>query len=73
MTIDQQFGVVWPAVFQQALATLAVISFDVGIFTSMMCIVQVNFYGTLFFITVALVVSVAAAYLVYLLLLRKHR
>jgi hypothetical protein len=73
MTIDQQFGVAWPAVFQQALAALAIISFDIGIFTSMMCIVQVTFYGTLIFTTISLVAAVTAAYLVYLLLLRTHQ
>jgi hypothetical protein len=35
-----KFGVMWPQAFQSALAVLSVVSLDIGVLTSMLCLVS---------------------------------
>jgi hypothetical protein len=44
VTVDKQFGIIWPVQFQRALAALSVLSLDIGMLTSMLCAVRLSFY-----------------------------
>jgi hypothetical protein len=67
-TIDKQYGVVWPKRFQQALAALQVLTFDIQIFGGMMCVWDFSFYDSLLWQTLALVFVVLVIALAVLLL-----
>jgi hypothetical protein len=105
LTVDQQFGVIWPQVdaevqkkwntsvylnhffacmllvlhlkpnqaFQKALAALSVISFDFGVFTSVLCLVNLSFYTSFFCTTLLLVVILGTIYAIHTLLQRQHQ
>ena len=71
LTVNKQFGIAWPPAFQRALAALAVVSLDLGILTSLLCIVNLSFYANLLCTTLLLVALTAGLYLADLA--TKHR
>ena len=40
LTVDQQFGVIWPEQFSRALEALSLLSMDLGVLGSMLCLVN---------------------------------
>jgi hypothetical protein len=46
-TVENQFGVVWPSSFSQALDAMSVISLDVGVILGGFCIADISFYQRL--------------------------
>jgi hypothetical protein len=73
LTVDRQFGITWPAVFQKALAALSVLSLDFGILASMLCVVKISFYNNLLCTTLLLVVLMAGLYLADVTTQHRHQ
>jgi hypothetical protein len=72
-TLDSQFGVVWPASFTKALDAMAVLSFDFGVMSGLVCLVDISFYSNLLCSTLALLVLVLGLLIRSLLLWRSAR
>ena len=67
-TIDTQFGVIWPKLFQQAIAALQVLTFDIGMVSGMFCIWDFSFYDSLLWQTFGLTSVTIAIFVAYQLL-----
>ena len=71
LTVDQQFGVIWPEAFQRALAALSLLSLDLGVLGSMLCLVRVSYYTNLLCTTLLLLVVLSVIYLIHAFLQRE--
>ena len=67
-TIDTQFGVIWPKLFQQAIAALQVLTFDIGMLSGMFCIWDFSFYDSLLWQTFGLTSVTIAIFVAHQLL-----
>jgi heme exporter protein D len=70
-TIDKQFGVLWPKLFQQAIAALQVLTFDIGRFSGMFCIWDFSFYDSLLWQTFGLTFVVIVIFVAHQILQRR--
>jgi hypothetical protein len=74
VTVETQFGVIWPSAFSRALDGFAVLALDFGITASMFCIMDMSFYQNLLGLTAFLALLVAAVLgRAYCLCSRKQR
>jgi hypothetical protein len=55
VTLDTQFGVIWPESFARALDAISLLSFDFGALSGVFCLIEVGFYGSLLCSTLGLV------------------
>jgi hypothetical protein len=56
ITVDSQFGVIWPVPFTISLDILSVLAFDLSAFSSLLCMVKVTFYGDLLVSTIGILI-----------------
>lgn len=65
--------VVYPDVFEEFLAVLNLVNFDLGLLPSVSCFVKINFYGRLLFSTIAPLVVLGALGLTYTVARSRNR
>ena len=62
-----------PEAFQRALAYMSVLSLDLGVLTSLMCVVRLSFYSSLITTTLLLVAVLGTIYFTHALVQWRHR
>jgi hypothetical protein len=60
VTLESQFGIVWPSSFAQALDAMSVLSLDFGVLLGGFCVVDIGFYNRLLSSTLMLLITVLA-------------
>jgi hypothetical protein len=68
-TVNKQFGVVWPNEVLTMFEVLNALSFNIEVFSSLLCIFRITYYQTLVSSTLLLLLALLGIYLCLTLLL----